>query len=384
MKVDANRREFLQGFGAALAGLALAPRHVLGAATPPAPPVAVAKCLEYGPQVRPALATLFDQLGGLSRIVRGKTVAVKINMTGHTTDITSGMPLGMTHWVHPEVIGNTVHLLGQAGARRIVLVESSLSPSHSLQQFMSEAGWNPRDFASAAPRVDFVDTNYGGPDGGYKRLWVPGGGLMFRAYDLNPAYNDCDVYVSLAKLKEHSTAGVTLSMKNSFGITPCTIYGQGAGIDKPSTVVKGSRGMLHNGNRQPSRTALPENNPDSPRDPGYRVPRITADLVHARPIHLAIIDGIHTVAGGEGPWVRSCRPVHAGLLVAGTNPVTTDAVATALMGFDPMASRGTAPFEKCDSTLQLAEQLGIGTRDLKRIEVIGTPISKARIDFRRA
>ncbi len=385
MKVHANRREFIQGFGAGLAGLALAPRHVFGAATPPAPPVAVAKCLEYGPQVRPTLARLFDQLGGLQRIVRGKTVAVKINMTGHTNDLVQGMPIGMTHWVHPEVIGNTVYLLGQAGARRIILVESSLSPSHSLQQFMSDAGWNPRDFASAATRVDFVDTNYGGPGGTYKRLWVPGGGLLFRAYDLNPVYSDIDVYVSLAKLKEHATAGVTLSMKNSFGITPCTMYGDGAGIDKPSDVVKGSRGgTLHDGNRQPSKTALPENDPNSPRVPGYRVPRIVADLVHARPIHLAIIDGIHTVAGGEGPWIPRCRPVHAGVLVAGTNPVTTDAVASALMGFDPMATHGTAPFEKCDSTLKLAEGLGIGTRDLKRIEVIGTPISKARIDFRRA
>jgi uncharacterized protein (DUF362 family) len=384
MKVDANRREFIRGFGATLAGLALAPRHIFGAGTPPAPPVAVAKCLEYGPQVRSTLATLFDQIGGLSRIVRGKTVAVKINMTGHSNDLVQGMPIGMSHWVHPEVIGNTVHLLGQAGARRIILVESSLSPSRSLQQFMSEAGWNPSDFASAAPHVDFVDTNYAGPDGSYKRLWVPGGGLLFRAYDMNPVYTNCDVYVSLAKLKEHATAGVTLSMKNSFGITPCTIYGRGAGIDKPSDVVKGSRGMLHNGDRQPSKTALAENDPNSPRLPGYRVPRVTADLVHARPVHLAIIDGIHTVAGGEGPWVKRCRPVHAGVLVAGTNPVTTDAVATALMGFDPMAEHGTAPFEKCDSTLKLAEGLGIGTRDLKRIEVIGTPISKARIDFRRA
>jgi uncharacterized protein (DUF362 family) len=277
-----------------------------------------------------------------------------------------------------------VQLLGQAGARRIILVESSLSPSRSLQQFMSDAGWNPHDFAGAALRVDFVDSNYGGPGDIYKRLWVPGGGLMFRAYDLNPVYTDIDVYVSLAKLKEHATAGVTLSMKNSFGITPCTIYGHGAGIDKPSDVVKGSRGMLHDGDRQPSKTALSENDPNSPRQPGYRVPRVTADLVHARPIHMAIIDGIHTVAGGEGPWISRCRPVHAGVLVAGTNPVTNDAVATALMGFDPMAVRGTAPFEGCDSTLKLAEDLGIGTRDLKRIEVIGTPISKARIDFRSA
>ena len=384
MKVHANRREFIQGFGAGLAGLALAPRHAFGTATPPAPPVAVAKCLEYGPQVRPTLSRLFDQIGGLQRIVRGKTVAVKVNLTGRPNTVIHGMPLGMTHWVHPEVIGSTVHLLGQAGARRIILVESSLDPSRSLQQFMSDAGWNPHDFATAARRVDFVDTNYAGPGGTYKRVWVPGGGLMFRAYDLNPVYSDIDVYVSLAKLKEHATAGVTLSMKNSFGITPCTIYGNGAGIDKPSEVVKGSRGMLHSGNRQPSKTALAENDPNSPRVPGYRVPRVTADLVHARPIHLAIIDGVHTVAGGEGPWVRRCRPVHAGVLVAGTNPVTTDAVATALMGFDPMATHGTAPFEKCDSTLKLAEGLGIGSRDLKHIELIGTPISKARIDFRRA
>ena len=111
---------------------------------------------------------------------------------------------------------------------------------------------------------------------------------------------------------------------------------------------------------------------------------MTVDLVAARPIHLAIIDGIESLAGGEGPWVHTCRHVRPGLLVAGTNCVTTDAVATALMGFDPMADRGATPFEVCDSTLRLAEELGIGTRDLRRIEVLGTPISKARYDFRRS
>ena len=54
------------------------------------------------------------------------------------------------------------------------------------------------------------------------------------------------------------------------------------------------------------------------------------------------------------------------------------------MGFDPMADRGTAPFETCDSTLKLAEQLGIGTRDLSRIEVRGVPIEKGRVYFRSA
>jgi hypothetical protein len=69
-------------------------------------------------------------------------------------------------------------------------------------------------------------------------------------------------------------------------------------------------------------------------------------------------------------------------MIAGTNVVTVDAVGMAVMGFDPMADRGTAPFERCDSTLRLAEELGVGTRNLKQIEVIGTPIAQARFDFR--
>jgi hypothetical protein len=63
------------------------------------------------------------------------------------------------------------------------------------------------------------------------------------------------------------------------------------------------------------------------------------------------------------------------------NPVCTDAVSLALMNFNPMGDRGSAPFEDCDSTLKLAEDVGIGTRDLKRIEVIGAPINTAMFDF---
>jgi hypothetical protein len=53
----------------------------------------------------------------------------------------------------------------------------------------------------------------------------------------------------------------------------------------------------------------------------------------------------------------------------------------AMMGFDPMADRGTPPFERCDSTLKLAEEAGIGTRDLQRIEVIGASIAEVKFDF---
>ena len=50
-------------------------------------------------------------------------------------------------------------------------------------------------------------------------------------------------------------------------------------------------------------------------------------------------------------------------------------------GFDPMADRGKPPFEKFDSTLKLGEALGVGTRDLSRIEVVGTPIANAQFKF---
>jgi hypothetical protein len=73
--------------------------------------------------------------------------------------------------------------------------------------------------------------------------------------------------------------------------------------------------------------------------------------------------------------------VKPAVLLLGTNAVTTDAVATAVMGYDPGAGRGTAPFESCDNHLKLAEGLGIGTCDLKRIEVVGASIADVRFQF---
>ena len=52
------------------------------------------------------------------------------------------------------------------------------------------------------------------------------------------------------------------------------------------------------------------------------------------------------------------------------------------MNFAPMADRGTPPFERCDSTLRLAEDLGVGTHDLRRIEVVGAPIQEGMCRFR--
>jgi uncharacterized protein (DUF362 family) len=381
MKTNCSRRNFLGAMGMAAGAYVIHP-VMASAFEAPAGRVAIGTCPEYDRQVVDVLSTMFDQLGGLSKLVQGRTVAIKLNMTGPTNDKLNSMPNQITHWVHPQVIGSLVSLLDKAGARRIRLLESAPVGVKPLEEFMVSAGWQPRDFAGAARRVEFENTNFLGTGKTYARFMVPGGGLMYAGYDLNHSYRDTDVFVSLAKLKEHRTAGVTLSMKNCFGITPCTIYSREAPVDEPSVVPLGYREPMHSGSRVPPKSA-PQPVRES-NDPGFRVPRITADLVAARPIHLAVIDGIYTMTGGELPnqeqnWIH--KPVHPGLLIAGLNCVSTDAVAMATMGFDPRADRGSAPFETCDSTLRLAEQLGVGSRDLSRIEVVGTPISKARFHF---
>ena len=346
--------------------------------------VAIGVCPEYDRRVTDVLSTMFDQLGGLQKLVRGKTVAIKLNLTGPTSEKLNSMPNQMTHWVHPQVIGALVSLLGSAGATRVRLLESAPAGTKPLEEFMISAGWQPKDFERAAARVEFENTNFLGSGKEYARFMVPGGGLMYAGYDLNHSYRDTDVFISLAKLKEHRTAGVTLSMKNCFGITPCTIYSDEAPEAEPAIVPVGFRAPMHSGSRVPPKSA-PQPVAES-KDPGFRVPRITADLVAARPIHLAVIDGIYTMTAGELPyrsqsmaWVN--QAIHPGLLIAGLNCVSTDAVATAVMGFDPMADRGTPPFERCDNTLRLAEHLGVGTRELSRIDVVGTPISKVRFRF---
>jgi hypothetical protein len=247
---------------------------------------------------------------------------------------------------------------------------------------MIEAGWEPMDLIRAGRRVELENTNIAGPARRYAVFPVPAP-LVYPSFLLNHSYADCDVFVSLAKLKEHVTTGITLSLKNCFGITPTSVYGDTAGEDEPNEEPRGGRGQtFHSGRRQPPRCAAAEIDPNSPRAAEWRVPRIVTDIAAARPIHLAFVDGVHSMAGGEGVARPGARPASAGVLVAGLNAVNADAVAAAIMGFDPLARRGTEPFEKCDSFLALAEERGLGSANLSRIEIAGPPVASLRYPFR--
>jgi len=69
------------------------------------------------------------------------------------------------------------------------------------------------------------------------------------------------------------------------------------------------------------------------------------------------------------------------MLIAGKNPVATDAVATAAMGFDPLAGPPTLPFIRSDNYLTMAGELGMGSNDLRRVEVVGTALDDVKVQF---
>jgi len=373
-----TRRRFLQTVAAGTTA-----RTLLRAHSAPVAPVALASCDNYDDgTIYWTMRDMFDQLGGLGGLVRDKTVAIKLNMTGTTDSRLNGAPLELAQWVHPRLIAALLQILDEAGAMRIRLLESVQDSTMSLPEFMLRAGWEPMRLQMAGRNVEFENTNYLGEGTRYSRFTPSYGGLLFPAYDLNHSYEDCDVFVSVAKLKQHMLAGLTLSMKNVFGALPCTIYGVKAGITEPSLVPNGIRSaVMHDGSRGPSLSSPQELDPGSLRHPGYRLPRVVTDLVAARPIHLAIIDGIETMSGSEGPWNPGSARISPKVLLAGLNPVCTDAVAAAVMGFDPMAPAGTLPYANCDSTLALAESVGIGRRDLSAIEVTGRRIEDVRFPF---
>jgi len=83
-------------------------------------------------------------------------------------------------------------------------------------------------------------------------------------------------------------AGSPLAMKNCFGITPASIYGDDAGIDAPNeSPTSGRVNVCHFGKRQPAKSSPSEIDQTSSRDPGYRMPASSPILPPHGPSTLA-------------------------------------------------------------------------------------------------
>lgn len=175
--------------------------------------------------------------------------------------------------------------------------------------------------------VEFVD----GDLPPHKVYRVPGGGQMFRQYLLPERVVDADALVSVQKLKNHAFMGVTLCLKNLFGLMPTEPHGR-------------NRGYYHH---------------------LVRMPYVLADLGRIMDPTLNIVDGLVSQAGREwGPP----RPRVTDTLVAGDQVIATDACATHLMGHDPAGDWLTAPYHRDRNALLVAAEGGLGTVDLDEID----------------
>lgn len=333
----------------------------------PTNPVSLVRCTSYDLEtVATAMREALDLLGGIEKLVKGKTVAVKLNLTGGQHQVLFDRPPGETYMTHESTALALAALLFEAGARRVRFVEG-IPARATLEEVMSQLGWDvPR--LAALGDVSFDNTRNLGGYSSYASVRAPSG-LLYSHFEVNRAYVETDVLVSLAKLKEHKTAGVTLATKNLFGVTPFSLYSDDAaqGLGEESL---GYRGPMHDRALGPG-LELPGELPGfEDRGESYRVARITADLCAAFPLQLSLIDGVRTVTGGEGPWHSTLAPLDANVLVAGLNPISTDAIGSALLGYDASAES----FETGDNHLYLAAKAGLGTTDLARIDGRGATV----------
>jgi len=169
----------------------------------------------------------------------------------------------------------------------------------------------------------------------YARFAVPQP-AMFRWYDLSAALEEVDLVISVAKMKAHHLCGLTLTMKNLFGLPPGPIYGS-------------PRAALHS---------------------QIRLPGILADLSQLFPSEICLIDGV--VGCNFQEWSsQGGDPVSSGILIAGNNPVATDATGARFMGIDPAATLGTSPFLRAENHIKLAAGLGLGSLEADDIDLVG-------------
>jgi uncharacterized protein (DUF362 family) len=317
--------------------------------------VAIARASSYEPRlVRQQVRALVDRIGGLDDLARrGPRVAIKVNLTGGTcSKPIAGVAPVESFVTHPEVLRALGEALREAGARQLFIVEA-------VYERASYTQWGYAEVAQSLGAT-LIDLNDPHPYSGFTRMPVGQHSFIYEDFTLHPLLQEIDTFVSLAKVKCHQIGGVTLSMKNLFGLAPLQLY-----------------------RRDPKDTYRSQFHGDA-EETGWRVPRIVVDINRARPIDLALLDGIKTVEGGEGPWIESMRPIAPGVLIAGKQALATDAVASAVMGFDPRGDYPSMPFLNGDNHLNLAAELTLGTNRLEQIEVVGASIDDVRTPFKPA
>jgi uncharacterized protein (DUF362 family) len=244
--------------------------------------VVIARAAHYDARLVPVLREGLAELGFGPQSVAGKCVLLKPNLVEPSNDA----PHVNTH---PQFVRAVIELFRSWDAREILVAEGQ-GHCRDTDYVLEQSGLEPvlRD-----ARATFVDLNHddvfaarnAGRLARLDPLWLP------------QTLRRADLVVSLPKMKTHHWAGVTLSMKNLFGVMPGVCYGW-------------PKNVLHYAGIGPSIFDI-----NATVKPG-----------------LAIIDGIIGMEG-DGPIMGTAKRMN--VVVMGANLPAVDATAARLMGFDP-------------------------------------------------
>jgi uncharacterized protein (DUF362 family) len=240
--------------------------------------VAILNASEYSENIE---ALLIDGLRLFRLNVAGRMVLLKPNLV-------EDLPGPVN--TNANTIGAAARCFLRLGAARVVVGEG---PGHQrdTELVIQAANLKPH---LADRRIDFVDLNRDelarvklkASYSGLGELWLPRTVL------------DSDFIVSMPKVKTHHWAGVTLSLKNMFGIVPGMKYGW-------------PKNLLH----------------------WHGIHECILDICATVPIHFVIADGISAMEG-NGPLQGTARDL--GKIVLADDPIAADAACARLMGLDPL------------------------------------------------
>ncbi|MFH1469531.1 MAG: DUF362 domain-containing protein [Pseudomonadota bacterium] len=285
--------------------------------SPPPARVHVRRCPDYGAVAAPVAALLEAALGG--ERLAGARVLLKVNLM-------RGSPPEDARTTHPEVARAVVRWFLVRGARPF------LAESSGVLGFTDEVAEAAGVAAVAREEgVPFVNLDAGPFRRVRGRGRVPGDLL------LPEVLFDCDLRVTLPKLKTHTLTVITGALKNQVGILPggtkCTLH-----------VRAGS---------------------------ARRLAEAVVDLAEEVPFQLGLVDAVVGLHGGGS---AAGRPVALGFLAASRDLTALDAVCGQLVGIAPHEVPTTAA----------AAARGLGEARLEHIEVEGVQPGVPLVRFARA
>lgn len=247
----------------------------------------------------------------------GKRVVLKPNLVEYHYE----KPIN----THPAVVAAAIELCRREGAAEVIVAEG---PGHwrNVKYLVAASGLGEILRKLGVP---FADLNHDDPVQCLNLGRLTGLEYLFLARTIVTA----DVLISLPKLKTHHWAGVTLSLKNLFGMMPGICYGW-------------PKNELH-----------------------WRgIDNSIVDIALTRTPDLAIVDGIVAMEG-DGPINGTAKPL--GVLVMGSDLVAVDATCCRLMRLNPEQV----------AHLRMARDNGLGSLSESAIKQIGARIGDRALLF---